>query len=209
MTKVDQHHSGPMDDPGRNPDPGASGAFPPMRRLLIISTACAALMAPATALAASGDDVIKDCLDNGKIDRHYTQDDYRQAERNMPADVDEYTDCRDQIHHARLAAARDTRNRASGGGVATGGGGGPTAPTVDQQPATKAEGAAADRATRHGSAPVRVAGASIRPGAPGTLASSTSSIPGPLLAVLILLGAGALGAILLAVRTRVAGGRRI
>jgi hypothetical protein len=81
--------------------------------------AVAALTVPAAA-AASSDDVIKDCYEDGKLDRNYSRKDLKEAERNMPSDVDEYSDCRAVIRAAQLAAAGHGKHRpraaAAGGG---------------------------------------------------------------------------------------------
>jgi hypothetical protein len=49
---------------------------------------------------ASGSDVIRDCADDGKLDKQYTQKELTDAERNLPSDIDEYTDCRSAIRAA-------------------------------------------------------------------------------------------------------------
>ncbi|MFL5896137.1 MAG: hypothetical protein ACJ76Z_13635 [Thermoleophilaceae bacterium] len=54
---------------------------------------------PAPALASSAD-VIRDCAQDGHLDKHYSQKELRQAERNLPSDIDEYTDCRQAIRNA-------------------------------------------------------------------------------------------------------------
>jgi hypothetical protein len=58
-----------------------------------------ALGAPSAALA-SGSDVIRDCAQDGKLDKKYSQQDLRNAEQNLPSDIDEYTDCRAVIRAA-------------------------------------------------------------------------------------------------------------
>jgi len=88
---------------------------------MALAVLCGALLAPAGAQAATNP-VLKDCAD-GKIDGHYTQSQYKQALRNIPTDVDEYTDCRDLIRRAQL---RDASGGASGnddqfGGIASDG----------------------------------------------------------------------------------------
>src|SRR3954451_18279229 len=85
-----------------------------MRLRLRIASALALLLVLAVpGLAhASGSAVIKDCAD-GSIDKSYSQKDYADALANLPADLDEYTDCRSQIQRKQLG----------GGGGSTGGGG--------------------------------------------------------------------------------------
>lgn len=95
-----------------------------MRRAVPLIAALAALALPALADAASPATVIRDCTLDGRLDRTYTQKDLRQALAAIPSDVDEYTNCRDVIRAAQLAAATG----ASSGGGSTGGpaGGGST-----------------------------------------------------------------------------------
>ena len=79
------------DDSGGEPDH--------LRRLvghLILLGALAALALPAPAFA-SPDQVISDCVRDGKLDRHYSNSELRRARNNLPADLDEYSDCRDVI----------------------------------------------------------------------------------------------------------------
>jgi hypothetical protein len=54
---------------------------------------------PASALA-NANDVIRDCAQDGKLDKHYSQKELAQAEKNLPSDIDEYTDCRQAIRSA-------------------------------------------------------------------------------------------------------------
>ena len=49
---------------------------------------------------ASGVDVIRDCAQDGKLDKQYSQKELRDAEQNLPSDIDEYTDCRAAIRSA-------------------------------------------------------------------------------------------------------------
>jgi hypothetical protein len=68
-------------------------------------------LVPCAALASS-DQVLEDCQD-GRIDRKYSSQELRDAIEDMPADLDEYTNCRELIR-----AARD--NRRGGGGAGPG-----------------------------------------------------------------------------------------
>jgi hypothetical protein len=49
---------------------------------------------------ASASDVIRDCAQDGKLDKTYSQRDLRNANSNLPSDIDEYTDCRSVIRAA-------------------------------------------------------------------------------------------------------------
>ncbi|MEA2494220.1 MAG: hypothetical protein QOJ29_2131 [Thermoleophilaceae bacterium] len=53
-----------------------------------------------TAARASGSDVIRDCAQDGKLDKPYSQAELQDAQRNLPSDIDEYTDCRQVIRAA-------------------------------------------------------------------------------------------------------------
>ena len=41
---------------------------------------------------ASGADVIRDCADDGRLNKQYSQKELQGADRNLPSDIDEYTD---------------------------------------------------------------------------------------------------------------------
>jgi hypothetical protein len=159
-----------------------------MRRVLLVVSVFACLLLPAAARAASGDAVVRDCVDNGKLDHSYSQSQLRQGLAHLPTDIQEYTDCRDVISRAMRAAASSKNHRSpahfgngfhhlGAGGGRSGGGGG------------KGGGG-------HG------AGGGGDPGADAALASSGSpgqaghgggsSLPTPLLIALIALGVAAL-----------------
>ena len=92
--------------------------FLPVRRALLISIA--ALAAFPVHAVASGEDVLRDCAEDGDLDRRYSQEEYRDARRSMPADLDEYSDCRDVIRRAELAAAGGTKRSGNGGSAVAG-----------------------------------------------------------------------------------------
>lgn len=178
---------------------GARSPLLSMRRIL--STALVlCLLAPAAA-AASGNTVIRDCTDDGRLGKRYSQKDYRDALANLPTDVDEYTDCRDVIRRAQLGAA--------GGGAGSGGSGpGASGSAAADDPlatATPQERAAVAAAAKAGGSTVRLTGgASVTPGAAGLAArAARSDLPTPLVVVLALLGAAALAGGGLAIRARV------
>jgi hypothetical protein len=162
-----------------------------MRRVLVAAAAVIAL-APSTAWA-DGQGVIRDCTDNGRIDGHHSQREYRDALAHMPSDVDEYTDCRDVIRRAQLAAA--------GGSNKAGGSGGSKTPAATPPPAagtdplagaTQEEKQDVERAAKS-SAAVKIGHSALAPGTLGTETSSAvSDLPTPLLIALALVAAGAL-----------------
>lgn len=171
-----------------------------MRRALLL-TVVVCLLAPAGA-SATPRDVIRDCTDNGRIDRTHSQGDYQGALRRLPSDVDEYTECRRIIEAAKRRDAG--RNTGSGGGTTAGGGGGGGGgvvngfdggdpPPAANVPASPAEAGALNQATNGAAAPVAVAGEPITPGGSGiTEAAFRHALPTPLLLLVILFGLGAL-----------------
>ena len=91
-----------------------------MRRLLDklpLVAAVIVLAVPAPALASS-DDVIRDCAQDGSVDGEYSQEELEQAERDLPNDIDEYTDCRAAIRAAQGGGSGRARG-ANPGGIVT------------------------------------------------------------------------------------------
>jgi len=207
-----------------------------MRRMRLVPTVVVVVLSAllvAGDAGASGGDIIDDCTKHGTLTRRYSQRDYRQALSQLPADVDEYGNCRDVIRNAQIAGASD---RGGGGGAGGGspagfrapspgattasgtgttsaghvGGGGrgddptavdPTDPRNDNPTSTE-ENEALIEATRNGGGPVKVGRDAIKPGAQNS--SFVQNLPGSLVAVLALLGIGALawGALMLRRRRR-------
>jgi hypothetical protein len=183
-----------------------------LRLRLRIVTALALLLAlAAPGLAqASTKALFTDCAD-GSLDSHYSQKDYAQALANLPADLDEYSDCRSQIQRAQLGGHKSSSNgggtgSTGGGGIGTGPGGptgGGTGDTGAPPPsavnpldsATPAERASFKKAITAGNAPVEVDGRPIDPGAlGGAKTNGVADLPTPLLAILALLTIGGLSA---------------
>ena len=169
-----------------------------MRRLLALVITFS-LVPAATALAGSGDKVIRDCTDDGVLQGHYTQKQLRDALASIPTDVDEYTNCRDVIRRAAFA----------GGGGGKGGGGGAGGDFGGFKPsqgdplkgATAQERAAVSQAAKEGGNPLQlldangkpVAGALIRPSEVARRTGpGTTDVPTPLLIVCVLLALAAL-----------------
>jgi hypothetical protein len=122
----------------------------------LIVTATLVLFAPVPARASSGD-VIRDCSEDGVLDKHYSQKELSGALDNLPSDLDEYTDCRTVIRSAQLAGAKGK------------GGGGPkgVVSRVDHNaPVNSDEQRSIDQAAGASKA-VHIAGRTIRPGATG------------------------------------------
>lgn len=168
---------------------------------LVVVAVLTTLFAPAI---ARGDAVVSDCTDNGNIDGKYSSGQYRRALRNIPSDVDEYTDCRSQINEGLRASARNSGSKSSTS--ARNGASGATGKSGKSNKSSKrrdGNGAAAGGSGGSGgSGPgaVGVGDTSVRPGDSG---GGSDGIPTPLLIVLILLGAGAIGGGGWAIRSRV------
>ena len=171
--------------------------------LLLTAAALCAVAAPAPALADS-DEVIRDCYEDGKLDKQYSDEDLEEAEDDLPSDVDEYSDCRAVIQAARK---RGNRGKKGGTGGVPGGGfrGGGTA-GGDPSLSTDSGAIAGSREDldqlnsltdkRSETSPkVPVSGRPITPAAgAASVGDSSNDMPTPMLAALI--GMGALGALL-------------
>src|SRR3954469_143288 len=99
-----------------------------MRRLTVAVTALTLLVAP-PAMAWTVNDVIRDCAENGKLTHDYPPSLIRKARNSLPADIDEYTDCRDLLTAPSdggggSSGSGGASSGAAGGGSGGGGGGG-------------------------------------------------------------------------------------
>jgi hypothetical protein len=156
------------------------------------------LVAAPAAVAGTRADIVADCFDDGKLDGDYTASQIRDARNNLPADVDQYSDCRDVLSRALGGSGSND----VGGGGGSGRGGGPPEPlrvgSPDEQRALDAAGTSGD------DKPVQIGDRTVVPGASGFQAGAVrSDIPGSLLVALILLGAAALAAAALYTRRTV------
>lgn len=166
-----------------------------LRHLLLLA-ALAALALPAPALA-SADQAIRDCARDGRLDRNYSDAELRKARDNLPADLDEYSDCRDVFANA-IKGGSDR-----GGGVGSPGVGG-----ID--PAAETAARAGDQAdlaaaTQQDSPRLDVGGTSLEPDSSGffDLGGAANEVPLPLLLALLLLGLLALASGVGSLRERV------
>ena len=87
------------------------------RFALLIATLLVALLTVPALAQASGDEVIRDCNEDGVIDGNYSQGELRDAEENLPSDIDQYGDCRDLINQAQADGTRGGAGGAGGGGL--------------------------------------------------------------------------------------------
>jgi hypothetical protein len=175
-----------------------------MPKLLLVMVLTLLVAAPA-AMAGTRADIINDCQD-GKLDGNYSPSEIRDARNNIPADVEQYSDCSDVLGRA-LGGSGDKQVGGGGDGDALGGGGGSGGgkPAEPLTPSGPDEQAALEKAgVEGGDAPVQVGDGTIVPGAAGLASNATrNALPVSLLAVLILLGVAALAAAVPPVRRRV------
>jgi len=159
--------------------------------------ALAVLALPAPAFA-SADQVVRDCARDGKLDHDYSNAELRRARNNLPADLDEYSDCRDVIASA-IKGGSDRGKGAGSPGV------GATDPAGEA--AAKADDAADLAAIANSDDPpkVDVGGTSLAPDSSGffNLGGAANEVPLPLLLALILLCTLALASGLGSLRERV------
>jgi hypothetical protein len=169
----------------------------PVRKLIFLG-ALAMLALPAPAFA-SADQVIKDCARDGKLDRHYSNSELRRARNNLPADLDEYSDCRDVI----ASAIKGGSDKGLGAGSPGVGKSNPQGEAIAQ--AQDQTDLAAIASGKAGKPTVDVGGTSLSPDSSGffNLGGAANEVPLPLLLALILLGLFALASGLGALRERV------
>jgi hypothetical protein len=167
-----------------------------IRHLLILS-ALLVLSLPVPAFA-SADQVIRDCARDGRLDHDYSNAELRRARDNLPADLDEYSDCRDVI-----------ANAIKGGSDLGGGAGSPGVGATDPggEAAAKADDAADLEALAAGgeSPKIDVGGTALEPDSSGffNLGGAANQVPLPLLLGLLLLCTVALASGIGALRERV------
>lgn len=157
-----------------------------MRRVAYILVFLIALAAPALAYASPGA-VIRDCADDGDLDHHYSNSDLDKAEKNLPSDLDEYSDCRSVIAGAKTGGSDKGGGRHNG---SSGGGTGTTAKSSEIA-ARNEDKAALNALTKSGKKPrLEIGGRTVQPGSNGLfdLSSASNGLPLPLLLALIAVG---------------------
>jgi hypothetical protein len=126
-----------------------------MRRLLF-ATLLVLMALPAAAIAAdSPSDLLVDACRDEHVDGTYSQNTYRRALDQLPADSDEYTACREVIERARLAALKNRSSSGNSGNSAPA----PPAPSSGSGGGNSSSGSAAPSTT----APATSAPSSNRP----------------------------------------------
>ncbi|MBE2317389.1 hypothetical protein DVA67_015510 [Solirubrobacter sp. CPCC 204708] len=182
-----------------------------MRRTIFLALLAALLLVPSVASAQGTEDILRDCADDGILQGDYSASEMRAARNDMPAELEEYSDCGDVLSReisAKTASTKDPSsgdNSSGGGGLSdsTGGTGGTTnsgpAPAASATPSGRDPGIvigpstpedfkAIDRANLEGREPVEVNGRPISPAA----SVGRNDLPGTVIVVLALLVAAAI-----------------
>jgi hypothetical protein len=183
-----------------------------MRRLLTALTILCLAVPAAASADSSVTKLLRDACRDEHIDGTYTQAQYKKALDQLPTDSDEYTGCREVLQRGRLAALGAGKRRSGGGGStgtgsgtaggSGGSGGGPSgsstpAPAANADPlasATPEQRKSLARVAKSAK-PVDVGGELVQPGALGLgeLSGAGRDVPTPLIALIGLLAATALG----------------
>ena len=154
-----------------------------------------ALFAPAAGFASPGQ-VIHDCADDGVLSGRYSNAELRKALDGLPADLDEYSDCREVIG-AAIKGGSDKGAR----------GGDPASVPPKEQAAREADVRALERivSDRDRAPAIEVGGKKVRPGSNGLFdaASASHELPVALLVALIAIGLLALSGAVVMLRGRV------
>ena len=148
---------------------------------------------------ASANQVLRDCIMDGKLDGKYSNSELRKARDNLPSDSDEYSDCSEII----AAAIKGGSNRGSGAGSP---GVGPPIRPARLPPALRTR-VTSRRSPAAGAKPpaVDVGGTSLAPDSSGffNLAGAANQVPLPLMIALVLLAVFAVVSGAAALRERV------
>ena len=155
--------------------------------MALVVALLAALAMPLTA-GASGDDVIRDCAEDGDLDKQYSDEELQDASENMPSDIDAYSDCRDVIRQAQgggrgSSGSGELGGSTGGGGNGENGSGGAGATPSDAEELSRRQQEAQD-----GTAPSDSAAL-----AAGADAGDDSGLPTAALVAIVLLGLAAVG----------------
>jgi hypothetical protein len=168
-----------------------------LARHLLIVCALALVALPAPAFA-SADQVVRDCVYDGKLDHHYSNAELRRARDHMPSDADEYSDCRDVIAAAIKGGSDRSGGKASPGIAVTDPAGEVAAQAADQSDLSSIAGS-------HKAPKLDVGGQSLKPDSSGffNLGGAANQVPLPLLIALLLLCTMALATGFGSIRERV------
>jgi hypothetical protein len=123
----------------------------PMRRTILMALLAALFLAPAAYAGGTRVEILRDCQDDGVLQGDYSASQMRDARSNIPAELDEYSDCRDVLTRAisdKTAPSNDgsgTTNNS--GGTGTGGTGSGTGSSGGNSGGTGGDGTSAPSAT--------------------------------------------------------------
>ena len=150
-------------------------------RHLFALTLLAMVALPAPAFA-SANQVVRDCVYDGKLDHHYSNAELRRARNHLPSDLDEYSDCRDIIAAAIKGGSDISGGKGSPGIAASNPAAEQAAKTADQQDLSAI--ASSDKAPK-----LDVGGNKVAPDSSGffNLGGAANQVPLPLLIALLLL----------------------
>jgi hypothetical protein len=180
---------------------------------LLVLVVLALLALPGSAMATP----LRDCSDDGDLDKPWKNSELRDAIDNLPTDLDEYSNCR-EVFKGAISSGSDKRTDASGNDSGGGGGssgsgsgsgsGGGGSISADEQQARVEDSAELEAITgdAHEAKPqVNVGGERLEPEPDGLfdLASASNDIPTPLLVALIAIGVLAILGGVVALRNRV------
>jgi hypothetical protein len=160
----------------------------PPTRLLALAVAFLSMALSLVAIAAPaqadvGEKIILRCT-HGESLSGFTQKDYEKALKELETSLEEYSGCASLIHQAQRAAAGSRGGSGGGGGAGSTSAGATTAAAT----ATPAERRNLSRAPRTGAAPLQLGGQVVHPGVVHVdIASAFSSLPTPLLVVILFL----------------------
>ncbi len=144
-----------------------------MASRLAACAAALAVLAPVPAAIASGTDVVADCNANNGLSQNWSTADLNSALNNLPADVDEYSDCRAIIKNA---LSREARNQVRKPPILNA-----KKPTQKQLAMIERQIKREARKRSSGGVGTDTAGAAVLPGAGKTLRSAVEpGIPGTL-----------------------------
>jgi hypothetical protein len=153
-----------------------------VRHLIAALLAAAVLLPAGSALA----DPVSDCASDGALNGSYSDSELRAALGNIPADLDEYSDCRAAISGA-IGGGGPTA-KSSGASPGAGGGGAATAVTAKKQKAAKAKAREKAKKAKKIRQIAAVAPGADNGGAALQAADTSSGMPTGLLLALIALG---------------------
>ena len=110
-----------------------------MRRTILLALVAALLVVPNAFAAGTTTEILRDCTDDGILQGTYTAAQLRTARDNIPAELNEYSDCKDVL--SRAISQKAAASSAGGGGgsgssgsSSTGGGSNSSAGTGNATP---------------------------------------------------------------------------